>query len=379
MSSAARLRIAVVAEGAVWGGIETQLALLLPAAAADPTLEITGLLFSRGELADRLAATGRIAVEVAPESARPARARWLASRIEAFRPDLLHAHGFEAEILAAAIGKIRGLRVLSTVHSDPGRSLQHAPDRGRAASAALWTARRFGAAHLIAVSRDLRHRLVDLGIPSAQVTLVYNGVGVPGPDEKRAAAALRASLGIDERQVAIGMIGRLEPVKGHLRFLHVFSRLHETNPQVVALIAGDGPLRAALDAEADALGIGASVERLGFRSDAGAVMQALDIGVFASSHEGIPFAALEMMRRSVPLVCYGVGGLLEIVEDERTGLLAPPGDEDALLERLESLVEDDSRRHALGAAAASAIERSFSVEAMTATTVELWRELAARG
>ena len=105
-------------------------------------------------------------------------------------------------------------------------------------------------------------------------------------------------------------------------------------------------------------------------------MRALDVGIFASSHEGVPFAALEMMRRGVPLCCFGVGGLLEIVEDGVAGLLAPPGDDAALRDRLASLVRDAARRRALGEAAARAVEASFSLAAMTSASVAVWRGVA---
>ena len=348
MSESAPLRIAVLADGAVWGGIETHLSHLLPAAAAQPSLAISCLLLAKSALSERLAAAGGLEVHVAPDAGRVAAARWLASRLRELQPRLIHAHGFEAEILGAAIGRARGMPVTITVHSDPGRAPHRAPDRGMAASAALYAVRRFGASRIIAVSRDIRQRLVDLGVPASRVSLVYNGVAAPPEGEVAAAAALRVALGLAPETVVLGMIGRLEPVKGHLRVLRIFARLRVELPRVALVLAGDGPLREEIEAEVASLRIGDAVHRLGFRSDVGAVMRALDVGIFASSHEGVPFAALEMMRRGVPLCCFGVGGLLEIVEDGVAGLLAPPGDDDALRERLASLVRDAARRRALG-------------------------------
>jgi glycosyltransferase involved in cell wall biosynthesis len=377
MSDGAALRIAVVAEGAVWGGIETHLSQLLPAAAAaEPSLAIACYLLAPGALAARLKAAGGVGVEVAPGGGRLAKARWLSMRLRAQRPGLLHAHGFDAEILCAALAATRLAPALLSVHSDPGRAPHQAPDRGLAASASLYVARRFGAARIIAVSGDIRRRLLALGVPASRVSLVYNGVAAPPGGETAAAAALRSGLGLAPETVAIGMIGRLEPVKGHLRALRLFARLHAELPRTALLLAGEGPLRGAIEAEVAALGIGGAVHRLGFRDDVGALMRALDIGIFCSSHEGVPYAALEMMRRGVPLCGFGVGGLLEIVEDGVSGLLAPPGDDAALRERLASLVRDGARRRTLGAAAARAVAASFSVEAMTSASVAVWREAA---
>lgn len=374
MSERPPLRVVVVAEGAVWGGIETHLSQLLPAAAAAPDLALHALLLAPGPLAARL--EGSAVVETAPERGRAAAARWLAARLRALRPDVIHAHGFEAEILCAAAGRALGRPVVITVHSDPGRQPHHAPDRGVVSSAALYAARRLGATRLIAVSRDIRHRLIDLGVHANHVSLIYNGVPAPPEGEAAAAEALRASLGLAPETVALGMVGRLEPVKGHLRVLRLFGRLRASQSRAALLIAGDGPLRESIEAEVASLGLGDAVHRLGFRRDAGAVMAALDLGIFASSHEGVPFAALEMMRRGVPLCCFGVGGLLEIVEDGVTGLFAPPGDDEALQAALETLVRDAPRRRALGQAAARAVEASFGVKAMTAATLAAWREVA---
>ena len=271
MSERAPLRIAVLADGAVWGGIETHLAQLLPAAAAaEPSLAISCFLLAKGALSERLRDAGGVEVEVAPAPGRVAAGRWLAARLRELRPALIHAHGFEAEILCAVIGRSQGIPLAITVHSDPGRARHRAPDRGLGASLALFAARRFGASRIIAVSRDIGQRLVDLGVAPSRVAVVYNGVAAPPEGEAAAAAALRVELGLSPQTVALGMIGRLEPVKGHLRLLRLFAQLRSELPRSALLLAGDGPLREAIEAEVAALGIGDAVHRLGFRSDVGA-------------------------------------------------------------------------------------------------------------
>ena len=145
-------------------------------------------------------------------------------------------------------------------------------------------------------------------------------------------------------------MGRLEPVKGHQHFLAAIGALRDLHPRLRALIIGDGPLREEIEATVRHLGLAERVFLLGFRSDVGDLMSAVDVGVFCSDHEGLPYAALEFMARGVPIVAHAVGGLREVVSHDENGLLVDPTAPGALRYALAGLARDPERVRTLGTA-----------------------------
>jgi glycosyltransferase involved in cell wall biosynthesis len=367
------LRVALVAEGAIWGGIETHLENLLTAVDwRRQGIEVCAFLLHPGPLEDRL--RGRVQVERAHEPSRRGAIAWLRDALARFEPDVVHAHGLTPEFASALLRATGGgWPLVATIHSDPGSRAWRAPERSALASLLLWTVRRLAASRLIAVSDDVRRSLVNLGLSAERVVCIRNGVPMPSASEIEAGRAIRRELGVAPETVVIGMVGRLEPIKGHARFLRALARLGPNGAGIEGWIVGEGPLRRALEEETERLGLRDRVRFLGFRSDVGDVMTALDLGVFASDHEGIPYAALELMTRHVPVVCFAVGGLPEIVRGGESGELVPPYDEAALADALLTLARDPETRRRQGAAAAADVRSRFSLEAMAAATLAVWR------
>lgn len=378
MSNPSALRVAVIAEGSVWGGIETHLCHLL--GSVDwrvHGVEPSAWLLHGGALEETLRESTPGRVERAKQPGRLAALGWLRREFEQLRPHVIHAHGFVPEMLGALLaGRMTQRRLIATVHSDPGSAKWAAPGRTRLAASLLFGSRWLRTRQIIAVSADIRDRLIALGIAPTRISLVYNGVPPPDPNERAIAAETRHSFGVAPDAIVAGMFGRLERVKGHARVLRVLDALRNTVPGLIVVVAGDGPLRDEIAAEIQRLGLGERVRCIGFRRDAPALMSAVDIGLFASDHEGIPFAALEMMARGVPLVCFGVGGLREIVHNGETGVLVPPYDESVFAQSLATLAADPIRRKRLGRNAARVIETSYSTAAMASATARIWRSVA---
>ena len=114
--------------------------------------------------------------------------------------------------------------------------------------------------------------------------------------------AARRALGIDSKARVLVNVGRLEPVKNHMFLLQIFRQLHDMNGQTVLLLVGDGSLRGELEQQACDLGIDGSVRFLGFRDDVPEVLQASDVFVMPSVHEGLPFVAIEAQASGLPCV-----------------------------------------------------------------------------
>jgi glycosyltransferase involved in cell wall biosynthesis len=212
---------------------------------------------------------------------------------------------------------------------------------------------------LVAVSEAVRESLLRHGLARERVHLVYNGV----PDA--APAPLSEMPSPPERPLRIGLIGRLDPVKGQDIALRALATLRRHGP-VQLLLAGAGPAGWTdwLHAQALALGVAPWVDFLGQVDNVPALLAGLDLVIAPSRREALSLALIEAAAAGRPTVAARVGGIPEVVQDGVSGLLVPPEDVDSLCCAVEALVQDAPRRAALGLAARRVYESRFTVGAM---------------
>lgn len=182
-------------------------------------------------------------------------------------------------------------------------------------------------------------------------------------------AQARAQLGLREDELVLGSVGRLTDQKGHRYLLEALRRLDRRDVRV--LIAGEGPLRD----ELERLAGGLPVTFLGQRDDVPRLLAALDVFVFPSEFEGLPFTLLEAMAAGVPVVASDVDGNRDAVEDEVTGILVPPRDPRALADAIGRQLERPDERARLGEAGRRRAAEVFSLERMVERTQAVYEEL----
>lgn len=158
-------------------------------------------------------------------------------------------------------------------------------------------------------------------------------------------------------------VGRLAAVKGVAILLQAFARLHESHPDAQLRLVGDGPERADLEAQAQALGLGDAVTFLGYlgQEDVAGELDGADLLVLPSFAEGVPVVLMEAMASRIPVVASRVAGVQELVEDGVSGHALPPGDIDTLVATLDGLLSDPSRRAAMGQAGRAKVEAEFDI------------------
>jgi glycosyltransferase involved in cell wall biosynthesis len=170
-------------------------------------------------------------------------------------------------------------------------------------------------------------------------------------------------------------IGRLKEPKDFRTLLRAFALLRDV--PFHAKIVGDGPERALLEIEIDWLGLRGTVELTGERDDVPAILAAADCFVLASNSEGLPLSILEAMAAGLPVVASDVGGVHEVVTDDVTGFLVPPGEPEALAAPLAALLKDADLRERLGAAARADVQARFSVSRVQEEHLALYRRMLA--
>jgi glycosyltransferase involved in cell wall biosynthesis len=243
---------------------------------------------------------------------------WRVARIiDGERVDVVQTLLYRANMLgavAARIARRRPVLVSSQRSLDP----RNAPMSSRLVK---WS-RRF-ARVTVAVSEAVRTEvLTNEGVRSDHVIIIPNGVDT-ARFAARDRAAARAALGLSSSSVLVGGAGRLSPVKGFHVLLDALELALSKDPAIDLVIAGDGPERANLAAQAERLGVSSHVRFLGAIRDLEGFYPALDVFALPSLQEGSPNALLEAMACGIAAVGASVGGVPDIIENERSGLLIP--------------------------------------------------------
>ncbi len=198
--------------------------------------------------------------------------------------------------------------------------------------------------------------------------VIYNGIDTERFSPQALAAGsdgLRAQLGIDSASVVLACIAGFRPEKGHRYLLEALARLPETH----LVLAGDGPMRADIEAQIAASGLQQRVHLLGQINDVRPVLHAADATVLASTAvETFSMAMLESMASATPVIATDIGGLGEAIEPGDNGALVAPGDVDALVIGLQAVAGSRAQAAEMGARARECVLEKFSVQQMVAQT-----------
>ena len=226
----------------------------------------------------------------------------------------------------------------------------------------------------IAVCRAAVPALLDAGIDADRVDVVYSGVDLARTVEPASPATL-AELGVPNGPLVV-MVGALTQMKDPLTFVRAVDVARQTVPSLQALLVGDGPLRAPVEALVRELGLAGTLHLAGFRADADALMCAAQVVALSSdaSAEGIGGVVIDAISFGRPVAATAAGGVPEVIEHERTGLLVPVGDAPALGRAIARLLTDRDLAAKL-VAAGLARARDFSIERTVDGTIAVYKTL----
>ncbi|MDI6869753.1 MAG: glycosyltransferase [Bacillota bacterium] len=291
------------------------------------------------------------------------------------RFDLVHVHGFKASLPGRVAAALFGTPVVYTVHNFV---LEAAGGFRRRLY--LWCERALAplTTRYIAVSEALRRDLdARARIAPGRISVVYNGVPPHSPAPPGALAALRQELGLSDEVRVILCVARLVPEKGVDVLLRAVAALREASrvgdplPPFRLLVAGEGPRGETLRMLAGQLGLEDQVAFLGHRPDVPALLDLADVVALPSRAEGLSLFLVEALVAGRPVVAARAGGIAEVVEDGKSGLLVPVEDPLALAAAVRRLLTDRSLATRLGEGARERGSR-FSVDNMLRQTLAVY-------
>jgi glycosyltransferase involved in cell wall biosynthesis len=339
--------------------------------------EVSVVSLGNGPSVRRIRATGT-SVEVIDEPTDETAVARLAAVLLERQPEILHLHMYRAEVVgtraALAVARAGGRRpyVIATVHSSRRRSAEDQELLRRLTPAID---------QLVAVSDAIARKLQREGRVGPAVQVIYNGVDLGRYREQPACRTLPTELGFPDDAPLVGVVARLEPEKGHETLLAAWRLVLQDLPQARLVIVGEGSEGARLRGQALQLGLQAprtTVFFTGLREDVPAVTAALDVAVLPSYREAQGIVLLEAMALGRPIVATRVGGIPEVVEDGRTGLLVPPHDAPALADGILRLLGDRVFAKRLGEAGQERAHEKFCIERMIDALQTLYDQGAAR-
>jgi glycosyltransferase involved in cell wall biosynthesis len=378
MSKRMPLHVHALVDSLAGGGAELllgELAAVAPAAGIELSV---GYLQKRGGSpgAERLRASGVEPTLVGiPGHLYPSALRSVHRHLAAIRPQVVHTHLGNADLLGALAARSLHIPAVSTIHEIVGGD-SSATTNGRRAYAKAWLAaraRRSCDARVIAVSEAARTSYLETGWdrPERVVTL-HNGISLAA--QPGAGKAVRAELGLGSDDLVVATLSALRPEKAHDITFAAFGRLAARFPSLRLVVIGDGPGRG--EVERAAAQHGDRVVLAGYRPDVMGILDGVDVLLNPSRSDAFPTALLEAMAAGVPVVASAVGGIPEIVEDGVTGLLvAAPPDAEALAVSVARLLEDAGLRERMGVAGRERFEQRFTAAGWAARLRELYEQV----
>jgi len=292
----------------------------------------------------------------------------LASLHRSLRPDVVHWHaarahalGAMASLLAPGPRRVLSRRVDFPVRRSPGSRLLYA----------------LPVDAILAISAGVRDALVASGVPSARIRVVPSGIDVAPFERPFDREAVRRKLGLTPDVLLVLQVAALAPHKSQSDLLRAARIVAKARPDVRFWVAGDGPLRTALEAERQNLGLAERVQFLGFREDVVDLLRSADLFCVSSYLEGLGTSTLDAMASGLPVVATNVGGIPEIVKHGETGLLVPPRDPEAIARAILALVGDPVRRAGMGAKGRGMV-REFTADRTAERTRAVYLEILGR-
>jgi glycosyltransferase involved in cell wall biosynthesis len=376
-------KILFVITKSVWGGAGKyvyDLATSLPRDAFEPVVALGG----NGPLAEKLNAANIRTIEIKSfqrdiNFAKEARSFFeLTSLFKREKPDVVHVNSSKAGGLGAFIARLSKVpHIIFTCHG-------WAFNEERSSASRLlirflsWLTVAFSHTTIAVSERDLRDGR-NMPFVGNKVTLVHNGVREPEfsirSEAKKALAVMAKDRGIKvlKTSILIGAVGELHKNKGYEYLVQAFAQLKkEIRQSLFLLILGEGEERQSLENLARELGCKDDIAFLGFVKDAPTYLKAFDAFALTSIKEGLPYVVIEAGYARLPVVATNVGGVKEIIEDMKSGVLVQTRKPDDIAQGLKLILTESERAETFATNLRTKVVSEFSLEKMVEKTLAVY-------
>jgi len=288
------------------------------------------------------------------------------------RIDIVHTHGWSGfdGVIGAKLA-----RVPIIIHSEHGKDIE---DIYCIKKRKIWGRKLISCLvnQLVTVSEEIKDSLVKtVKIPTKKILTIYSGVDIQRFNIKIDKIKKKEEIGIKGKNLVIGTVGRLDPIKDYNTLLYCAKEVLNEFPDLKFLFVGDGPVRRDLEKLATKLGLQEKVIFVGERMDIPELLNIMDIFVLPSLSEGLSNTILEAMASGLPVVATRVGGNPELIVDGETGFLVPPTDYQSLSKVIIQLLKDTSLTKRMGLAGQERVKKQFSLSKMVNSYEKLYKEL----
>jgi len=292
------------------------------------------------------------------------------------RPHILHVNSSKIGGLGTLVGRLLLVRqIIFTAHgwawNEPHRGILN-----RSAVALFHWLTVLLAHTTIVVSHAMRREALCLPFVKKKIVVIQNGISPASflsKDRARAFLAKKLQIPNIAARIIVGTIAELHTNKGIESAVEA-ARLMKSRQQLFSyIVIGDGDERAALTHAVQTKNLVGVVHFTGFMEDAATLLPAFDIFLLPSRTESFGLVLLEAGLAQLPVVASNVGGIPEIIEHGKTGLLVKPGDHTQIADALTKLIEDGQKRNRLGDALREHVQKNFNIEQMLKKTIALYQ------
>ncbi|MGC2246410.1 MAG: glycosyltransferase [Terriglobales bacterium] len=348
------------------GGSERQCALLAQNASPSKFDVHVGCVNPRGPLVSQFPKYERFPLGGSLFGWRSLRSRLaLARHLRQNHVQVAHSFDFYTNLTLIPAARFARVPVVLGSHRQLGDLLTPSQFRAQAAAFRWCDA-------VVCNSQAGANRLAAAGIAREKLAVIGNAM--PRTAFEPATPALPRPANV----LRVTMVARMNAqYKNHAGFLRIAAEVHKHIPEAEFVLVGDGPLRAEIEQQSAALGLGERVTFLGDRHDIPAILASTNVAVLTSDSEGLSNVILEAMAAGVPVVAYAVGGNPELINADR-GALIPAGNESEFAGAICRILSDHSLRREQGRNARRFAEENFSLDRVCRQYENLYMNLLDR-
>ncbi|MDK2799497.1 MAG: L-malate glycosyltransferase [Clostridiales bacterium] len=292
---------------------------------------------------------------------------------------IIHAHGARANFIAAILKRYISVPIVTTIHSDYLLDFEGNIYRKVVYTGLNVLALKF-MDYYIAISQEFKNMLLSRGYAESKVFTVYNGIDFDSEIQycSRQEFINAKHISVSDEDILVGIIGRLDKVKGHEVFIKAAAEVLNHTAHVKFLLAGDGNERENLEQLAKQLGIEQNIIFLGFIDRIYDFINAIDINTLTSYSESFPYVLLEGARLKKPTVSSAVGGIPDLIQDGQNGYLFKAADAHEMAQKLLKLINHRQLREVFGQRLYESAKNNFSSKSLANSHIEIYREILKR-